>query len=83
MIAETAREASGTSSKMASRVTIDSAFGSSRTVAFVTIASVPSEPTITPAMSYPRWSPVLPPTSTTSPSAVTISRPRMWLTVAP
>src|SRR6266516_2919587 len=51
IIADTARDAWVTASKIASKVTVASGLCSNRTITFVTMARVPSDPTTTPVRS--------------------------------
>ncbi len=83
MIAETADPAASIEAKPARSVVTFSGRRSSRTVAFVTIASVPSDPTRTPSRSRPGASSTAPPMCTISPSGSTASTPSTWCTVKP
>ena len=83
MMAETASEAISIESKVASAVLTASPARVSFTATFVTMPRVPSEPTITPARSYPGRSWTTPPSQSRSPRPVTTSTPRTWLTALP
>ena len=83
MMSEMQLVQSSTLAKMPSRVRYASGLRVSRTHAFVTSPKVPSLPTMVPVRSYPGPSSHGPPTTTTFPSGITISTPRMWFTVTP
>ncbi len=83
MIADTAPPASSMESKAASSVSTASGLRSSRSVAFVTTPSVPSDPMSTPSRSSPGGSSVGPPIVTRSPLGSTASTPSTWCTVKP
>ena len=69
----TTSPAAATDGKSASSVRTDSGVRSSRTVIFVVMPSVPSEPRNTPRRSGPACSPVSVPSVTTEPSGSTTS----------
>ena len=69
----TTSPAAATDGKSASSVRTDSGVRSSRTVTFVAMPSVPSEPRNTPRRSGPGCSPVSAPSVTTEPSGSTTS----------
>ena len=79
----TTSPAAATDGKSASSVRTDSGVRSSRTVIFVVMPRVPSEPRNTPRRSGPSCSPVSLPSVTTEPSASTTSIDSTWLVVKP
>ena len=83
MIADTAAEATSIDSKVATAVRTASGARVSFTMTLVTTPRVPSEPTATPARSYPGRSATTLPSVSTSPVPVTTSRPRTWCATFP
>ena len=81
--AETASEAAGTPSKIASNVRTSGGRLTSATQIFVTMPSVPSDPQNTPRRSGPGTSGCRPPSQVSRPSGSTTSRPSTWFTVLP
>ena len=80
---DTASEAARTLSKIASRVRVAGGRRTRRSVASVTMPSVPSEPTSSPRRSTPGASGTRLPRRTMRPSDSTTSSARMWFTVEP
>src|SRR6266851_5521605 len=83
MIPLTAAPASFVEGNAASRVRMHSGRFTMRRMTFVAMPSVPSEPTKTPARSYPGVSSVFPPRWTSEPSGRTTSRPSTCVVVNP
>ena len=83
MIAETAEQADSISGKTPKNVLTSSGNGRSRTVIFVAIPKVPSDPINVPLKSYPGMNLEGPPICTIDPSSSTTSLLSTWLVVVP